>query len=185
VVLRNRDTIPEGPTVLDQWCKIKQCEQAPLTRGIHIMVLTQAGENPEHAAFTCGGGVSSTAAIGASAGTRVVTVGRPGRIPHGYSPPMAKSKTLCSTKKTSTSAFGPSPTSQHLTAEFLTRSTVSTQSNLCLTTKRLHVLMVPPSPLGRMNSFSSPRGHFSALLAIHLGFFCPSVSGVDHASLRP
>lgn len=35
-----------------------------------------------------------------------------------------------------------------------------------------------------MNSFSSPRGHFSALLAIQLGFFCPNVSGVDHSSLR-
>ena len=149
------------------------------------MVLTQAGENPEHAAFTCGGGVSATAAMGASAGTRVVTLGRPGRILHGYSPPMAKSKTLCSTNKTSTSAFGPSPTSQHLTAEFLTRSTVSTTIKSMPNDKKATCSNGSPSPLGRMNSFSSPRGHFSALLAIHLGIFCPSVSGVDHASLRP
>lgn len=51
VVLRNRNTTSEGLTVLDQRRKIKQCEQAPLTRGINIMVLTQAGENPEHAAL--------------------------------------------------------------------------------------------------------------------------------------
>lgn len=52
VVLRNRNTTSEGLTVLDKRCKIKQCEQAPLTRDIHITVLTQAGENPEHAALT-------------------------------------------------------------------------------------------------------------------------------------
>lgn len=49
LVIRNRDTTPEGLTALDQ---------QPLTRGVHIRMGNRPGKKPEHAAFTSAGSLS-------------------------------------------------------------------------------------------------------------------------------
>ena len=50
LVIRNRDTTPEGLTALDQ---------QPLTRGVHIRMGNRPGKKPEHAAFTSAGSLSA------------------------------------------------------------------------------------------------------------------------------
>lgn len=54
LVIRNRDTAPEGLTALDQ---------QPLTRGVHNRVGNRPGKKPEHAAFTSAGSLSAAGDI--------------------------------------------------------------------------------------------------------------------------